>query len=128
MLNKFFSAIACIMFLIFALTGCGGETGSGTSNRSDFGGGGGTGGDTSSVMLSWDAPTTNEDGSPLTDLAGYKTYYGPISGNYTQSINVGNNMQVMIDNLSSGTWCFAITAYDVSGIESTYSDEVCTYL
>ncbi len=106
------------MFLIFALTGCGGGSDSGTPNRSDFGGGGGggTGGDTSSVMLSWDAPTTNEDGSPLTDLAGYKTYYGPYSGSYTQSINVGNNKQIMIDNLSSGPWCFAITAYDTSAL------------
>ena len=39
---------------------------------------------------SWDAPTTNADGTPLTDLAGYKVYYGPSSGNYSQAIDVGN--------------------------------------
>ncbi len=27
------------------------------------------------AILSWTAPTTNEDGTPLTDLAGYKLYY-----------------------------------------------------
>ena len=30
------------------------------------------------VTLSWDPPTTNADGTPLTDLAGYKVYYGTI--------------------------------------------------
>jgi hypothetical protein len=128
MINKLFSAIACIMFLIIALTGCGGGSSPGTSNRSNFGGGGDTGGGASSVTLSWDAPTTNEDGSPLIDLSGYKVYYGSSSGSYTQSINVGNNTQIMIDDLSSGSWCFSITAYDTSGNESMYSDEVCTNL
>jgi hypothetical protein len=28
------------------------------------------------ATLSWDPPTTNVDGTPLTDLAGYKVYYG----------------------------------------------------
>lgn len=109
MSNKCFTAIAGTMFLIFALTGCGG----GYSGNS--------------VTLSWDAPATNADGTPLTDLAGYKIYYGPSSGDYTRSIDVGNNRQVMIDGLSSGSWCFAITAYNASGSESAYSNEVCTY-
>src|SRR5438093_12049235 len=29
---------------------------------------------------SWVAPTTNTDGSPLTDLASYRVYYGPATG------------------------------------------------
>lgn len=28
------------------------------------------------VSLSWIAPTTNQDGTALTDLAGYEVYYG----------------------------------------------------
>jgi len=34
-----------------------------------------------SALLSWNAPSTNEDGTPLTDLAGYKIYYGTATGN-----------------------------------------------
>ena len=45
---------------------------------------------TTSVTLSWDSPTTNEDGTPLTDLGGYRVYYGQYSGTYTESINAGN--------------------------------------
>jgi hypothetical protein len=128
MITKHLSAVTCFIFLIFALFGCGDISSSGSSGRSDFGGGGSTGGGALSVMLSWDARTTNEDGSPLTDLAGYKTYYGSSSGHYTQHVNVGNDNQVMIDGLTSGSWCFALTAYDTSGTESSYSNEVCTTL
>ncbi|HZX49313.1 MAG TPA: fibronectin type III domain-containing protein, partial [Nitrospirota bacterium] len=42
------------------------------------------------AILTWDPPTTNSDGSPLTDLAGYKVYYGPTSGNYSAVIDVAN--------------------------------------
>lgn len=42
------------------------------------------------VSLSWNPPTANTDGSQLTDLAGYKVYYGTISGYYTQQIDVSN--------------------------------------
>ena len=30
----------------------------------------------SATTLNWTAPTTNTDGTALTDLAGYKIYYG----------------------------------------------------
>ena len=36
------------------------------------------------------APSINEDGTPLTDLAGYKIYYGTASGNYTNNVDAGN--------------------------------------
>jgi len=77
------------------------------------------------VALSWDAPTTNADGTPLADLAGYKVYYGNCSGNYSQNIDVGNVPTYTVDNLTDGlTYYFAVTAYDTSGNESRYSNEV----
>ena len=77
------------------------------------------------VTLSWDAPTTNEDGSPLTDLAGYKIYYSLSSGNYTSHIDVGNVTTSQVNNLTDGaTYYLAVTAYDFSGNESAYSSEV----
>ncbi|MEW6586171.1 MAG: hypothetical protein AB1442_11250, partial [Nitrospirota bacterium] len=46
-------------------------------------------GHSAQTTLSWQAPATNEDGTPLTDLAGCKVYYGTVSRNYTQSSDVG---------------------------------------
>ncbi|MEW6570532.1 MAG: DUF1566 domain-containing protein, partial [Nitrospirota bacterium] len=77
------------------------------------------------AALSWDPPTTNADGTALADLAGFKIYYGTSSGNYTQHVDVGNVAKYTINNLSDGfTYYFVATAYDVSGNESKYSNEV----
>jgi hypothetical protein len=76
------------------------------------------------ATLSWDPPTTNADGTPLTDLAGYKVYYGTVSGSYSQNINVGNITTYTVADLNNGTYYFAVTAYNTSGNESEYSNEV----
>ncbi len=117
--------------LMLMIAGCGrggsgGSDGSGsTSTVSDS-----TGTDLSgSGTLTWDAPDTNANGTVLTDLAGYKVYYGTASGNYTEVKDVGNVTTVSIDELpgiQSGIWYFAVTAYDTSGNESDYSNEVST--
>jgi len=118
-------SMTIIITLILAMAGCGGG-GSGGS-----GGGGSTVStittiSTGSVSLSWNIPTINADGSPLSDLAGYKIYYGTSSGNYSNSVDVGNNVGASVSSLPSGTWCFAVTAYDTSNNESAYSTEQCT--
>ena len=75
--------------------------------------------------LSWIAPTTNSDGTLLTDLAGYKIYYGTSSGNYTQTIDAGNVITYQVAGLTNGgTYYFSVTAYDAAGNESGYSTEV----
>jgi hypothetical protein len=78
-----------------------------------------------SVTLAWDAPTTNADGSVLEDLAGYRVYYGTISGNYSTNIDVGmdTTAQIILPNNGS-TYYFATTAYDTSGNESGFSNEM----
>ncbi|MEW6001773.1 MAG: PKD domain-containing protein [Nitrospirota bacterium] len=77
------------------------------------------------VTLFWDPPTTNEDGTPLTDLSGYKIYYGTGSGNYSNVVNVGNVTSYTVLNLTGGvTYYFAATAYNIYGNESKYSNEV----
>lgn len=76
-----------------------------------------------SVTLNWTAPTENDDGSALTDLAGYKLYWGTSSGNYPNSVTI-NNASVttyVVDNLSPGTYEFVATAFNSSGVESIYS-------
>jgi len=76
------------------------------------------------VSLSWTAPTTNTNGTPLTDLAGYKIYYGTSSGNYSQNIDVGNVTTYTLSNLAAGSYYFAATAYDTAGNQSAFSNEV----
>ena len=82
------------------------------------------------VTLTWDAPTTNTDGSslnPLTDLSIYKVYYGTASQTYTQMVSVTNPGITTITktlNLSPGTYYFTVTTVNISGQESSYSNEV----
>jgi hypothetical protein len=76
------------------------------------------------VTMSWDPPTTNTDGTPLTDLAGYKVYFGITSQNYSHTMDVGNVTVYTVGNLTEGlVYYFAVTAYDTSGNESEYSNE-----
>ena len=79
-----------------------------------------------SVTLGWVAPTENNNGSPITDLAGYKIHYGTASANYTKTVAVSNPSlsRYVLDSLESGTYFFAITAYNSKGIESTLSGEI----
>jgi len=77
------------------------------------------------ATLSWTAPTTNADGTLLTNLAGYKVYYGTSSGSYSQIIDVGNLNAYQVTNLTDGnTYYFAVKAYNTSFNESTFSSEV----
>jgi hypothetical protein len=73
--------------------------------------------------LSWTAPTTNDDGTALTDLTGFKVYYGTSSGNYGVPIDVGNQISYTVNGLGSGTYYFSVTAYNSSGNESTFASE-----
>ena len=79
-----------------------------------------------SVTLGWVAPTENNNGSPITDLAGYKIHYGVTSQDYTKVVAVSNPSlsRYVLDSLESGTYFFAITAYNSKGIESTLSGEI----
>ena len=42
------------------------------------------------LSLSWVAPTENVDGSPLTDLTGYKIHYGDSSRNYSSTADIND--------------------------------------
>lgn len=78
---------------------------------------------TGSATLSWDAPTTNTDGSALT-LAGYRLAYGQSEASMTQSISITNPglTTYTVPNLSAGTWYFALYALSNSGAESVASN------
>ena len=70
--------------------------------------------------LTWTAPTQNEDGTPLTNLAGYKVRYGQTPGTLTTIRDIANpaTTTVTIEGLSSGTWYFTVASYTNAGVES----------
>jgi len=78
------------------------------------------------VVLAWDMPTTYVDGTPLTNLAGFKVYYGTASGVYPQVIDVRDMTTYSSGTLGPGTYYFAVTSYDSYGSESEFSNEIST--
>ncbi len=78
---------------------------------------------TGTAMVSWVPPTTNTDGSPATNLAGYKIYWGNSAGEFPHSVTLDNPglTAYVVTNLVPGTWFFAATALNSLGIESAPS-------
>jgi hypothetical protein len=78
------------------------------------------------ATLSWTAPTQNIDGTALTDLAGYRIYYGTNASSLTKMIQVSGVgvSSYVIENLSPSTYYFAVRAYTTGGAESTNSNTV----
>jgi len=77
-----------------------------------------------SVILTWDAPTTYTDGTPIINMGGYKIGTGTVSGSYSQIIDTGNVTSYTLSNLANGTtYFFAVKAYDTSGNKSEFSNE-----
>ena len=77
-----------------------------------------------SATLSWTAPTENTDGSALTDLAGYRIYYGNNSETLTDAVDIPTvgMTTYQVTGLGSGTWYFAIKARNATGVESDLSN------
>ena len=82
------------------------------------------------VTVSWTFATNNTGGTPLTDLAGAKVYYGTASSNYTQVIDVpggepGQTVSCTVTGLVEGvTYFLNGTAYNTAGLESDFCTEV----
>jgi hypothetical protein len=70
-----------------------------------------------SVVLAW-SPSISAD------IAGYRIYYGTVSGNYTSQVTIGNTNSATISGLVDGaTYFFAATSLDGAGNESPFSNE-----
>jgi hypothetical protein len=73
----------------------------------------------SSVTLAWSPPT------PSTGIAGYRLYDGTTSQTYSNMFDLGNSTNGTVTGLTAGrTYYFAVTAYDIVGLESPFSGEV----
>lgn len=79
-----------------------------------------------SVTLVWNPPTQNADGTPLTDLAGYRIRYGESPDALTRSVTVVNPgvTSIVVENLTATVWHFAATAYNAEDVESAISNIV----
>ena len=76
-----------------------------------------------SATLSWQPPVERTDGSPLDDLSGYRIYFGSTPEGLGQTVTLDNPglTSYVVENLSQGTWYFAMTAFDAAGLESELS-------
>ncbi|MFZ1624999.1 MAG: putative Ig domain-containing protein [Gammaproteobacteria bacterium] len=72
------------------------------------------------ATMSWIPPTQNTDGSQLTDLAGYRIYYGTSASNLDQVVELRNPglTSYMVENLSPATWYFNMRSISTDGTES----------
>jgi hypothetical protein len=79
---------------------------------------------TGSATVNWTAPTTNTNGSALTNLARYKVLYGPASNNFTRYVAVDDptRTSAVVNSLAPGTWYFSVRAVNSSGVESVNSN------
>jgi hypothetical protein len=69
------------------------------------------------VSLAWEPST-----SP--NISGYKLYIGNVPRTYAAPITLGNQTAYTVTGLGTGTWYFAVTAFDANGSESNFSNEV----
>lgn len=78
--------------------------------------------------ISWVAPTEREDGTPisLSEIAGYRVYYGPTSGGYTGRFDILDSSanETGVSDLPPGRYYIAVTTLDTYGLESVLSEEI----
>jgi hypothetical protein len=75
------------------------------------------------ATLTWSKPTTDADGSLLTNLAGYKIFYGDSAEAMTSMVQVSNpaSLSFEIAGLTKGTWYFTVIAYNSLNVDSAPS-------
>lgn len=76
--------------------------------------------------VNWTAPAAREDGNPLSlsDINGYRVYYGSASGDYINSIDVNDSTaQEATVTAIQGLYYYVVTCIDTAGRESLYSPE-----
>ena len=80
------------------------------------------------LELSWSAPSTRTDGEPLSlsDIDGYRLYYGKHKGEYVKGADIkdGAAQKATVTGVPVGKYYVVMTTYDISGIESDYSQSV----
>lgn len=80
------------------------------------------------VTLGWNPSNYHMDG-PLQGRVGYRVHMGRSEGNYDSILDAGESTSYTVTGLEPGhTYYFAVTAYDDSGVESGFSNEIAVAL
>jgi hypothetical protein len=76
------------------------------------------------ASLSWTPPTRNTNGTTLSNLAGYRIYYGTSSTVLNKQIQIASAgiASYVVQNLAPGTYYFGVRAYTSTGSESSLSN------
>jgi hypothetical protein len=72
------------------------------------------------LTATWTAPATNCDGSPITNLAGFRAYWGPYHAHLADPALTSYT----VGGLPPGEWWIGITAYNADGEESPIAGPV----
>jgi hypothetical protein len=76
-----------------------------------------------SALISWTPPTQNDNGTTLTNLAGYRIRYGKSATALDQTLQMGpGTVSQSVSGLAAGTWYFGVVAYNSNGVESNLSN------
>ena len=81
---------------------------------------------TGAATIDWTPPSENTNGTKLTNLAGFRIYYGTSAASLNQMVQVASATETTytISNLAAGTWYFAGVAYTTAGTQSAMSNVV----
>ena len=117
---KKLGTILLVLSISILLSACGGGSASSTVGNQDTTALHGT------VVLSWSTPASRTDGSylPLSELQGYRIYYGTSPNDLSMLVDLNDYTvtDFSINDLPSGTYYFAVTVYDTDGTESGFSN------
>ena len=76
------------------------------------------------VTLTWKAPNANIDNTPINStLAGYRVVYGTAADKMNTKLEVAGAAMtsIRVEDLTAGTYFFAVKAYNKDGVESDLS-------
>lgn len=119
-------ALVAVSVVLVACGGGGGSSAQSVSPQSTSGGSTSDQDGIGQATLSWTAPDENTDGTPVTNLAGYRIYYGTVADALDQVIDIPSVglTTYVVENLTVGTYFFSIRAYNSAGAESALSNIV----
>ena len=116
---KKLATLLLIAITALLLSACGGGSTSASGDNRDA---------TGVVVLSWVAPSSRTDGSflPPSELQGYRIYYGTSPNNLDMMVDLNDDSitDYTLTDLPSGSYYFAVTAYDADGMESGLSNVI----